>query len=108
MRTFFTVTVIAFAMGLCASELLAAPATIAATQRDLAPLTRLVQGVDRYDSTNGYLLACPYGVHYYCYYGPYGTRHCGCWLSGDRPACPAGFYYSCPSDSSGNRHCACW
>jgi len=99
---------IASAIGLFATQLQAAPAAITVAKQNFAPLTRLVQGVDRYDGTNGYLPACTFGLHYYCFYGPYGFRHCGCWSAGDRPACPVGYYYSCPSDPSGNRHCACW
>jgi len=109
MRAIAAVTVIAAAIGLYAAQLQAAPASIAAPQQNFTPFKQLVQGVYRYDSTNGYLPAvCPRDFQFSCYYGPYGGRHCGCWPGGDRPACPDGYHYACPADASGNTHCACW
>ena len=108
MRAMAAVTVIAAVIGLYAAQLQAAPASIAAPQQNFTPFKQLVLGVHRYDSTNGYLPACPSGLFYACHYAPYGGRFCGCWPGGDRPACPGGYHYACPGDASGNTHCACW
>ena len=62
MRAIAAVTVIAAVIHLYAAQLQAAPASIAAPQQNFTPLKQLVQGVYRYDSTNGYLPACPSGL----------------------------------------------
>jgi hypothetical protein len=99
-----SVLIAAFAVGLSAIQLQAAPASLAGHQ-NFTPLLQLVQG-DHYPS--GHLPACSNGTHYTCWYDPYGTRICGCWLGGDRPACPLGYYFSCRLGPSGHERCACY
>jgi hypothetical protein len=111
MRAVVKVIVAAAAIGLCAigpgaAQALAAPAGTAA-QQNFTPLTRLAQGVYRYEG-NGYLPACSNGLLYACFYETYGGRNCGCWPGGDHPACPIGYHYACPPDARGYPHCACW
>jgi hypothetical protein len=52
--------------------------------------------------------ACASGSHYACWFQPYGTRFCGCWLGGDRPACPVGYFFACGHGPNGGRDCGCY
>jgi hypothetical protein len=54
------------------------------------------------------LPACSDGLHYACFFDPYGTRNCGCWRAGVTPACPAGYHYACPLVVDGRPQCACY
>ena len=99
LKKIITVVVISFA----AVQLQAAPASLAG-QQDGARLERLAQadpyGIDR--------AACPFGQHYACWYQPYGSRFCGCWLGGDRPACPSEYHLACRLAPNGYPYCACY
>jgi hypothetical protein len=68
-----------------------------AVQSHFTPLIRLTQG--------GY---CPFGMHYSCYYEPYGWRRCGCWTGGVEPACPLGYHFTCRYNPAGQWQCACY
>jgi hypothetical protein len=51
---------------------------------------------------------CAAGSHYACWFQPYGSRFCGCWLGGDRPACPVGYFFACGGEPTGARNCGCY
>jgi len=53
------------------------------------------------------LPACSDGLHYACFFDPYGTRNCGCWRA-SIPTCPAGYHYACPLVVDGRPQCACY
>ena len=54
------------------------------------------------------LPACSDGLHYACFFDPYGTRNCGCWRGGVTPTCPWGYHYACPVVVNGRPQCACY
>lgn len=95
--------VAAAVVSVSATQLQAAPAGASAQPNGAA--VELAQ--DRYYPED-YRAACPDGQHFACWYQPYGSRFCGCWLGGDRPACPIGYHYECRPGPNGYRDCACY
>jgi len=95
--------VAAAAVSFSAAHLQAAPVGASAPPNSTA--VQLAQ--DRYYPEH-YRAACPSGMHFACWYQPYGTRFCGCWYGGDRPACPVGYHYDCRLGPNGYRDCACY
>lgn len=100
----FAKAAVAAAIVLGAGQPQAAPTSVPAQQK-FPTLKRLMQTGYYGDD---YRFACAEGLHYACWYEPYGHRYCACWPGGYHPACPSGYHYACRYEPNGYRNCACY
>ena len=98
MRAFVNRVVVIALIGLFATQ----PQAKAANAATLENATAAPVGYDA-----DFHPVCASGSHYACWFEPYGSRFCGCWLS-DRPACPVGYFFACGRVPNGAPNCGCY